>query len=62
MPKAVELALKAIEAEELVKAMTHRHAPEAWLVSTVGFSQAAKKFAAGKPLKLITIDKILQDE
>ena len=32
---------------------------EAWLLSTNGFSQGAKKFADGKPLRLITVEDLL---
>jgi hypothetical protein len=46
---------------DLYGAMMHKRAEEAWLVSTMGFSQAAKKFAAGKPLRLIRIEEILRE-
>lgn len=34
-------------------------AQEAWLVSTHGFSKRAKLFALGKPIKLISIEKLI---
>jgi Restriction endonuclease len=34
-------------------------ANEAWLVTTSGFSKGAKRFAKGKPMRLITIKEIL---
>jgi len=45
---------------DLYGAMMHKHATEAWLVSTMGFSQGAKSFSVGKPLKLFRIDDILR--
>ncbi|MGH7824333.1 MAG: restriction endonuclease [Candidatus Binatia bacterium] len=46
---------------DLYGVMMHKRAVEAWLISTMGFSQAAKKFAAGKPLRLIRIEEILRE-
>lgn len=45
---------------ELYGTLLHRDAAEAWLISTAGFSAAAKKFASGKPIKLVTIADILR--
>jgi hypothetical protein len=45
---------------DLYGAMMHKRAAEGWLISTMGFSQAAKKFATGKPLRLISVEEILR--
>src|SRR5881396_720928 len=41
---------------DLYGAMTHHGHPEAWILSTAGFTRGAKAFAAGKPIKLLTVD------
>lgn len=38
----------------------HRGADEAWLVTTNGYSHAAREFAQGKPLRLFTVYEVLQ--
>jgi len=44
---------------DLYGAMTHHGHPEAWILSTTGFTRGAKAFAAGKPIKLLTVDYLL---
>ena len=44
---------------DLFGSLLHNGAREAWLVSVEGFSSAAREFAAGKPIRLLTIDAFL---
>jgi len=44
---------------DLYGAMAHHNHHEAWLLSTTGFTPGAKAFAAGKPIKLLTVDHLL---
>lgn len=44
---------------DLLGALLHHRAKEAWLVSLVGFSDAAIRFAAGKPIRLLPIEALL---
>jgi hypothetical protein len=44
---------------DLYGAMTHHGHPEAWILSTAGFTRGAKAFAAGKPIKLLTVDHLI---
>jgi hypothetical protein len=46
---------------ELFGTLVHQGATEAWLVSTAGFSSAARAWAAGKNIRLLTISEILRD-
>jgi len=46
---------------ELYGSLLHAEATEAWLVSLEGFSIAAREFAAGKPIRLLTIARFLKD-
>lgn len=46
---------------DLFGCLQHHFASEGWLVSIEGFSDASYSFAHMKPLKLITIEQILQD-
>lgn len=45
---------------DLYGAMVHRNVPEAWLVSTAGFSSAAKDFAKGKRIRLLRVCELLK--
>lgn len=47
---------------DLFGTMMHFEADEAWLVATSGFYSGAKDFAQGKPIKLLTISAILEEE
>ena len=38
----------------------HKHA-EAWLISTSGFTVGARRFAQGKPLRLVTLEDLLRE-
>ena len=46
---------------DLYGALKHSGAPQAWLVSLDGFSNAARDFALDKPIQLRTIGEILAD-
>ncbi len=46
---------------DLYGAMVHARAAEAWVVSTKGFTQAAREFGEGKRIRLRTIAEILRD-
>lgn len=46
---------------ELYGSLLHAEAIEAWLVSLEGFSIGAREFAAGKPIRLLTIGRFLKD-
>lgn len=45
---------------DLFGALHHWRATEAWLVGIEGFSTAARQFAQGKPIRLLTISEILE--
>ncbi|MGI8770111.1 MAG: restriction endonuclease [Acidobacteriaceae bacterium] len=47
---------------DLFGSLQHHNAVEGWLVATEGFSGAAHRFANGKPIKLLTIRAILENE
>lgn len=46
---------------ELLGALHHHKADEAWLVCLTGFSPGAQAFAQGKPIRLLTVREILKD-
>ncbi len=46
---------------ELYGTMIHEKADEAWLVTTSGFYSGARDFARDKPIRLITIQQLLND-
>jgi hypothetical protein len=43
---------------DLYGAMIHRNASEAWLVTTTGFSRAARDFADGKRIRLLRVREL----
>lgn len=45
---------------DLLGSLVHHAAKEAWLVSLVGYSTAARRFAHGKNIKLLTIEEFLE--
>jgi restriction endonuclease Mrr len=45
---------------DLYGTMIHEKADEGWLVTTSGFYSGAREFAQGKPIKLLTIKRLLQ--
>ncbi len=45
---------------DLYGTLIHRGNKEAWLVSSTGFSRAAREFATSKPIRLLSIREILQ--
>ena len=45
---------------DLYGTMIHHQADEAWLVSTRGFFTGSRAFAEGKPIRLLTIEDILE--
>jgi hypothetical protein len=57
--KAYNKAVGPGPVRDLLGALLHHQADEAWLVSLEGFSDAAIKFAAGKRIKLIPISAFL---
>jgi restriction system protein len=46
---------------DLYGTLLHSGADEAWLVTTVGFNSAAEEFAMQKPIRLLTIARILEE-
>ena len=44
---------------ELYGTMIHQKADEGWIVTTSGFYSGARKFGHDKPIKLITINELL---
>jgi hypothetical protein len=44
---------------DLYGAMVHHRHREAWILSTTGFTRGAKAFAAGKPIRLLTLEDLL---
>jgi predicted RNA-binding Zn-ribbon protein involved in translation (DUF1610 family) len=59
--KAHAAAIGPGAVRDLYGALLHAGATEAWLVSLAGFSIAAREFAAGKPIRLLTISEFLRD-
>lgn len=47
---------------ELYGTMSHAGADESWLVVTSGFTRGCWEFAAGKPIRLLTIRDLLQNQ
>jgi Restriction endonuclease len=47
---------------DLYGTMNHRGAEEAWLVTTTGFSRAARDFADGKRIRLLGVRELLKAE
>lgn len=60
--KAHQAVIGPATVRDLYGAMTHRRDQEAWLISTHGFSEGARAFADGKPIRLISIGEILRSE
>jgi HJR/Mrr/RecB family endonuclease len=58
--KAHKSYLSAGPVRELYGTLLHEKADEAWLVGTSGFYSGAKSFAYGKPIRLLTIHKLLR--
>lgn len=46
---------------ELYGTLVHRSDKEAWLVSASSFTSGARRFALGKPIRLLRIDDILRE-
>jgi restriction endonuclease Mrr len=47
---------------DLYGTLLHFKSDQAWLVTTSGFSRSARSFAREKPIRLLTIDDILDEE
>jgi len=57
--KAHRMPVGPSAVRDLFGAMVHHRYAEAWLLSTSGFTKGARFFAAGKPIKLLTVDDLL---
>lgn len=57
--KAHRIPVGPAAVRDLYGAMAHHNHREAWLLSTLGFTKGARAFAAGKPIKLLTVDDLL---
>jgi restriction system protein len=57
--KAHRLPVGPSVVRDLFGAMVHHGCREAWLLSTSGFTKGARAFAAGKPIKLLSVDDLL---
>ena len=45
---------------DLYGSLVHLSANEAWLISSRGFTSGARRFAADKPVSLMTIQNLLE--
>jgi restriction system protein len=47
---------------DLFGTLTHRGGTQAWLVATSSFSKGADSFARGKPIRLVAIRDLLNED
>ena len=58
--KAYQKPVGPAVVRELYGTLLHERAQEGWLVTLAGFSDAAKQFAEGKPLRLLDVDTLIR--